>query len=265
MNKKHSLFALFVSGLTAGSCIVHAAELKVVTEYIYPTSYTITPIIGPMMVGPGGMIMPSTPATAIVEPGGFQMREVGVLLQAEAYVTDLSVADKVAAANSARSKNGNSDLMVFAATGDEATVRKLLQRSSGSVHTANQFGSTALMGACAGGYTNIVDLLLGRGASVNAKSKKGFTSLMFAARNGHTDVVRRLLSSGAMVDATDARGQTALMYAVDAGHADTISALAAAGANVNVRTRGGASPLQLAKNAKNQDLVVLLTRCGARN
>jgi len=53
------------------------ATIKVVTEYIYPTTFTIkTPSVS--STGTGSVSANLTPA---VEPGGFQMREVGVILQ----------------------------------------------------------------------------------------------------------------------------------------------------------------------------------------
>ncbi len=55
------------------------AVIKVVTEYIYPTTFTVTGLQG----SSGGTAAGSTTTTtgAVVEPGGFQTREVGVILQ----------------------------------------------------------------------------------------------------------------------------------------------------------------------------------------
>lgn len=242
-----------------GRLVGYAAEIAVYTEYIYPTTFTV--VGGGVAANGWGGVVASRPA---VEPGGFQTRNVGVIFQAEASVVDLSTVSREAAAFEQHGKNGNTELMIAAATGDDAAVAQLLKKPSVSVNAANQFGSTALMGAAAGGYSNIVNRLMQRGAQVNAKSRKGSTALMFAAKNGHEGIVRKLLSAGAAVDASDEQGQTALMYAVGAGHVNSASLLTAAGANVNIHSRTGASPLQLASNAKNQDLVVLLTRCGAK-
>ena len=248
--------AMAASLFMYGTCS-HAADIFVGTEYIYPTTYTVTPgQAGAGGIG-GGVNVIAPPS---VEPGGFQTRMVGSSLHAEALVADFSSTAKEVAAIEERGKNGNTELMIAAATGDEQAAAQLLKRPSVSVNAANQFGSTALMGAAAGGYTNIIDRLLQRGAQVNAKSRKGSTALMFAAKNGQTDAVRKLIAAGAAVDATDEQGQTALMYATGTGNLDAVALLAGAGANVNVHNRSGASPLRLASNAKNQDLVVLLTR-----
>jgi general secretion pathway protein D len=50
------------------------ATIKVVREFIYPTEFTVTPITG---TGAGGV---NTIVGGVVEPGGFQTREVGVIL-----------------------------------------------------------------------------------------------------------------------------------------------------------------------------------------
>lgn len=52
------------------------ASIKVVEEYIYPTEFTVSGITGGTTAGggTGGMV------GAVVEPGGFETREVGVLL-----------------------------------------------------------------------------------------------------------------------------------------------------------------------------------------
>ena len=245
-----------------GACSLRAADITVGTEYIYPTTYTVIPgQTGGGGVAGGGNVI-STPT---VEPGGFQTRMIGTSLHAEALVADFTTSEKETAAIDARGKNGNTELMIAAATGDEPAVAQLLKKPIASVNAANQFGSTALMGAAAGGYDNIIALLLQRGAQVNAKSHKGSTALMFAAKNGHTEVVRQLLAAGAAVDTTDEQGQTALLYAVGAENVEAASLLTKAGANVNARTRTGASPLRVASNARTQDLIQLLTRSGAKN
>ena len=57
------------------------ATIKVVTEYIYPTEYTVTPVTATDANGNTTII------GGIVEPGGFETREVGVILQVVPEVT----------------------------------------------------------------------------------------------------------------------------------------------------------------------------------
>jgi general secretion pathway protein D len=51
------------------------ATIKVVTEYIYPTDFAVTPITGTDANGN------STVVGGVVEPSGFETREVGVILE----------------------------------------------------------------------------------------------------------------------------------------------------------------------------------------
>jgi general secretion pathway protein D len=53
------------------------ATIKVVTEYIYPTDFEVTPITATSGGGAGAASI----VGGIVQPGGFQTREVGVLLE----------------------------------------------------------------------------------------------------------------------------------------------------------------------------------------
>ena len=71
-----------------------------------------------------------------------------------------------------RRVNGNTDLLVAATTGDLNAVGSLLAKVA-LVIVRNMFGSTALMGASAGGYNEIVKLLLVRGAQVNRRTARG--------------------------------------------------------------------------------------------
>ena len=57
-----------------------ATEMKIVTEYRYPTEYEVTPVMGTTANGQ------STIIGAIVTPTRFEMREVGVIMNAEATI-----------------------------------------------------------------------------------------------------------------------------------------------------------------------------------
>jgi general secretion pathway protein D len=59
------------------------ATIKVVREFIYPTTYTVTPVQG----AGGGVGANNAIVGGIVEPGGFQTREVGVILSVMPEVT----------------------------------------------------------------------------------------------------------------------------------------------------------------------------------
>jgi ankyrin repeat protein len=253
---------LVLAGLSLCS---HSAEIKVVTEYRYPTSFTIEPIVGQRGGGGGGVgFNVSQPVGAVVEPGDFETREVGARLEVYAAAANPS-ARFGALRRSTQQKviHGNTDLMLASARGDTREVQRLLA-SDTDVNARNRNGATALMGAAAGGFDDVLQLLLAREADVNNRSHKGHTALMYAARNGHTDSVARLLALGADVNGTNIEGRSALMYAISAGHEPAARALLKHGADVALRDRRGKDALQFAENRKDRDLVVLLTRAQPR-
>ena len=61
---------------------------------------------------------------------------------------------------------GNTDLMLAAASGDLKATRQMLARGA-NANAKNHVGSTALMGAAAGGFNDVVQSLLGARAQVN--------------------------------------------------------------------------------------------------
>jgi len=233
-----------------------AAEIKVVTEYRYPTAFTVEPIVGGGLQAGGNQ-----PIGAVVEPSDFETREVGTRLTA--YAT-ASRAGGRALARRVKRKTlyGNTELMLASARGDSADVGRLLQAGA-AVNAKNHQGSTALMGAAAGGFNDVIELLISAGASVNDRSDKGYTALMFAARNGHAGSVTRLLRHRADVNGTDIGGRSALMHASIRGRLEAARLLLNHGAEIRLRDYKGNDAARLASQHKNRDLVVLLTRAEA--
>lgn len=259
MNTKLSLVTvLIVAAIHLPLPDADGAFIKVVTEYRYPTSYTVTPITATAAGGAGTAQI----VGGVVEPGDFEMREVGTLMIVEATAVDLNWAQNTAPTREQQRAHGNTALMLAAASGDLPKTQVLLGRGV-NVDAKNRFGSTALMGASAGGFRDVVHLLLRRGAFPNSVSQSGSTALMFAARNGHLDVVRMLLSARALVSIADESGKSALMHAVDGGHTSIVQQLVQVGADVNRRDRTGTSPLRLAATRNDRNMLILLTRLGA--
>jgi len=243
-----------VLALLAG--VATAAEIKVVTEYRYPTSFQVEPIVG--FAGNG-----SQPIGAVVEPGDFETREVGTRMAAYAEVYRLVNSFGQSQRVAQKRDRGNTDLMIAATTGDAREVARLLAGGA-DPNAVNAQESTALMGAAAGGFADVVELLLNAGADSDARSRRRCTALMFAARNGHIGVVNLLCRRGVQKNYTDASGRTALMQAIQKGQTETAQALIENGADVRVRDLNGVNALALATDLNDRDTVVLLTRVGAR-
>lgn len=237
-----------------------AAEIKVVTEYRYPTAFTVEPIVGG---GGGAGFNVARPVGAVVEPSDFVTREVGTRLSV--YATTASRAPRYSALRrriEQKTLHGNTDLMLASTRGDTPEVKRLLAAGA-TVNAKNRQGSTALMGAAAGGFDDVLQLLLDRKADANSLSDKGSTALMFAAKNGHAQSVARLLENGARVNATDIGGRSALMHAISRGHTPTARLLLKHGADIMLQDRNGNDALRLASAQRDRDLVVLLTRAQA--
>ena len=254
MKLTHSFFLLVMAAGLARP--VDAAEVKFVTEYRYPTSYRVTPIMGTV----NGV---QTIVGGIVEPQDFQTREIGVIMRVEATVVSLNAGNVAMESLHQSTTRGNTGLMLAAASGDVDNTQRILARGV-NANAKNHVGSTALMGAASGGFTNVVQSLLRAKAQVNAKSNNGSTALMFAARNGHLDVVKALLAAGAQPNLSDSKGLNAMLYAIHAGHSDVVEALVQAGASVNTRDSNGTTPMTLASTESKKDIMVLLTRAGAK-
>lgn len=213
-------------GLLAGFA-AQAAEIKVVTEYRYPTSYEVELLDA--NAGAGGAAGRSVAVGAVVTPTDFEMREVGVLFSVEAEVVDLARLGMSTAQLEDARRRGNTPLMMAAAAGDTAQVRRELIRGP-FANVRNREGATALMGAATGGFLPAMAQLLRAGADPNIQSNSGATALQFAAGNGHTNAVALLLRAGARPDLADRRGVTPLLAATQAGYSDVAQQLLRAGA-----------------------------------
>ncbi len=118
----------------------------------------------------------------------------------------------------ARSRNGDTSLMLAAYKKDLPTAQALIDKGADINHP----GWTALHYGAATGSLQIVRLLLDHDAYIDAESPNKTTPLMMAARGGYRDVAEYLLSQGADLQAKNELGLTA----VDFARAQARSALA---------------------------------------
>lgn len=121
----------------------------------------------------------------------------------------------------ARSRNGDTALMLAAYKGNLAAVRALLDKGA----EPNQTGWTALHYAATVGNNDIVQLLLDRSAYIDAESPNQTTPIMMAARGGHILTVKLLLDEGADATLKNGANMTAIDFAREGGFKDIVEGL----------------------------------------
>jgi hypothetical protein len=258
---KTNLIALSIAIALAWAAGAPCAEIVVTHEFIYPSAWTEPQVQAGTSSTTGGT---GSVGIASPSPAAWTTREIGVRLYVYAIIggqKDTGIA-LGKSPTPGRLTDGNTALMMAAASGDEATATALLESDRG-VNDRNRFGSTALMGAAAGGYQKIVEQLVAKGADVNLANRDGVTPLMVAAKNGYENTVRFLLANGAKVNAEDSSDQTALMYAAATSSPAVVKALLEKGANVKIESRNGTTALVAARARHDDALVILLTKAGA--
>ena len=122
----------------------------------------------------------------------------------------------------ARSRNGDTALMVAAYTSNKPVVQALLARKA----EVNRPGWTALHYAATAGANEIVQLLLDHYAYIDAESPNKTTPIMMAARGGHILTVKLLLDEGADATLKNEQGMTAIDLAKKFDHKDIAEGLA---------------------------------------
>lgn len=135
-------------------------------------------------------------------------------------------------------------------SGDVAALARL-----NPVDQIGAAGSTALLGAVAGGHREAVAHLLGRGASVDFKDPQGRSSLTLA-RDGA--MIRLLQGAGADLNDADHLGQTVLHGAAQRGQEEVLKLLLELGADGTRTNHLGNTPLHLAEASVVPVLVPLL-------
>jgi uncharacterized protein len=188
----------------------------------------------------------------------------------------------------AREENGGQNALMWAIAERHPEVTAELVRHKADVNARSKGGSTALMFA-AQGDAAAARILLDAGANPNdALPTWGGTPLIIASSMGNTDVVAALLDKGADPNLVDKNGFSALHAAVrDSDYGEdrvaratavaTVKALLAHGANPNIRIKQakpstktvtevslhGATPLLLAAEVNNLDVIKVLVEGGA--
>jgi len=173
----------------------------------------------------------------------------------------------------ARTKTGNSALM-FAARGDLASTKTLLDAGADPSVTIPDWGGTALIIASTMGQAAIVDALLNKGANIQQRDDNGFTALHSAVRDSDygedreqraraVATVKVLLAHGADPNARlhqekptvralnelEFEGATPIALAAEVNNLPAIKVLVEGGGDPNIPTTKGSTPLILASGA----------------
>ena len=130
--------------------------------------------------------------------------------------------------------------------------------------TAGDYQPASLLEAVLLGNRSAVENFIALGADVNAAEEDGTTPLMRAVHGRFTDIAKHLIDSGANVTARNHYGVTALYLAARSGDATTTRALLVAGIDANTSLPGGETALMTAARSGHTDVVgVLLTGSSA--
>jgi len=108
--------------------------------------------------------------------------------------------------------------------GDRPAVENFIALGM-DVNAAEDDGTTPLMRAVHGRFTDIAKRLIDSGANVAARNRYGVTALYLAARGGDATTTRELLVAGIDPNTSLPGGETALMTAARSGHTDVVGVL----------------------------------------
>jgi ankyrin repeat protein len=118
-------------------------------------------------------------------------------------------------------------------------------------------GDTALMIAAFNGEVAAANRLIDKGAEIN---RPGWTALHYAAASGSLPITRKLLEHAAYIDAESPNKTTPLMMAARAGHEKVVVLLLEEGADVLLKNELGLDAIDFAKSQERIAIVRILER-----
>ncbi len=120
----------------------------------------------------------------------------------------------------------------------------LLSTPGVDINARSRNGDTALMVAALQSDTALALALIDKGAQIN---RPGWTALHYAASSGNLEIIRHLLEQSAFIDAESPNRTTPLMMAARSGHRDAVALLLAEGADATLRNELGLAAADFAR------------------
>ena len=137
-------------------------------------------------------------------------------------------------------------------------VFNLLLKARGTqLDARSRNGDTALMVASFNGEAAAASSLIDQGAEIN---RPGWTALHYAAASGSLTIIRKLLMHSAYIDAESPNKTTPLMMAARAGHDKAVLLLLEEGADVLLKNELGLDAIDFARSQQRTEIVRLLQR-----
>ena len=133
----------------------------------------------------------------------------------------------------------------------------LLKHPDVQLDARSRNGDTALMIAAFNGDTKAALELIDKGAEIN---RTGWTALHYASAVGNVAVIRKLIENSAYIDSESPNKTTPLMMAARAGHLSSVQFLIDEGADVTAKNELGLNAIDFAKSQNHNAIITLLER-----